>query len=273
MSNKIDVKVTLKRRVSQKTFYKIKDTWNLTWSKYGQCLMGSVYEDKIASLRRFCRFHGMKFEINNEFGKRSGDYRDAFFKHYRSRTYSLFAALVRNWNTDRGCSYYYCAYCGKKTDLKKVTVDHIYPVAKVNASTKLQRKLKRLGYENVNDYRNLTPACAKCNKKKGTKLNWWYIYRGRLGQHQTLMAVVKNINRGILCIVCTLIIMAILVSSKGFEAGEAAAAMPEWINWIRIRVHGILSWVTTEGIADLQNWLAHISEAVNMGLARLLSVH
>lgn len=273
MNNKIDVKVTLKRRVSQKTFYKIKDIWNLTWNKYGQCLMGSVYENRIASLRRFCRFHGMKFEINNEFGKRSGDYRDTFFKHYRSRTYSLAAALVRNWDTDRGYGYYYCAYCGKKTDLKKITVDHIYPVAKVNASTKLQRKLKKLGYENVNDYRNLTPACAKCNKKKGTKLNWWYICRGRLGQHQTLMAVMKNVNRGLLSIACMFVIMTILISSKGFEAGEAAVKLPEWIAWIEMVGHNILNWMVTEGAADLQKALTCIGETVNKGLVRLLGVH
>ena len=135
---------------------------------------------KYLKIKNFCKNKKFKFELNNPFGKRSEDYREVFKQHYppvRSLRYG---------------KVHYCAYCGRPLKKESYQVDHIYPVALINSNIKLQNKLIRKGYISVNDYRNLTPSCSKCNQKKGAKLSWLYVVKGKIGQHPYLARLINN---------------------------------------------------------------------------------
>lgn len=142
-----------------------------------------VYEGSIksswavTSLKRLCRQNKVKFEINNDFGKRSTTYRAEYFKH----------------NKPIYKKFYRCVYCGRLLSRKKITVDHIYPVKKVNESTYYQDKLKRMGADSVNDYRNLVSACFRCNAKKSSKTGWWII-KAKIGSMKYYWLVVHIIE-------------------------------------------------------------------------------
>lgn len=124
------------------------------------------HEEKV---RKFAEKHGARFFFDDEYGTRSTDYRKTFFSTYPPAIGGM----------------YFCAYCGRLVSRKKVTIDHIYPVAKVSKSVKLRKKLKARGIMSLNDAGNLTPACMKCNKAKGTKMGLWII-RGKIGRSARL---------------------------------------------------------------------------------------
>lgn len=106
------------------------------------------------------------------FGKRSSDYRKQFFLST--------PPSVGN--------RYFCVYCGRLLPKKKVTVDHLYPVIKVDSSVRLQKKLSDMGYSSVNDPRNLVAACDRCNKRKASKMGLW-IVRGEIGKSSPLWLI------------------------------------------------------------------------------------
>lgn len=133
---------------------------------------GVVTDRKFKKIIKFCAFKGLKYEINNSFGKRSTTYRSTYFKHNKP----VFKNL------------YICAYCGGLFSRSKITVDHLYPVAQVNKKRYLQKKLKSMGAKDVNDYQNLVAACYTCNTKKSSKMGSWVI-RGRLGKNKKLWGV------------------------------------------------------------------------------------
>lgn len=138
--------------------------------------------NKFIALKKFCKCNGLKFEINNNYGKRSDSYRYEFFKH----------------NNPILGNFYFCVYCGALKTKNKITIDHLYPVHQVNTSITLQRKLKRMGCENVNSYQNLVAACRTCNLKKSAHLNGWII-RGKLGK-SNLFQIIRWLFRGLLII-------------------------------------------------------------------------
>ena len=132
---------------------------------------------KLRSLQKYCYHHKLKFQINNSFGKRSSDYRKEFFTHYKP------------YRKNR----YYCSYCGRLIAPKNLTVDHLYPVHVVNKSSYYQAKLMAMGAKSVNDYKNLVPACKKCNRKKSAKITGW-VWRGKIGRIQSLWPIRKFIR-------------------------------------------------------------------------------
>ena len=134
----------------------------------GQCrkYIGKVSERAVPGIFSECKKRGFRCTINDGYGERSGSYRKVFFDN----TKPVFG------------SKYFCAYCGKLLRASEVTVDHIYPVGNVRKSVRLQKKLRRKGYESVNDYRNLCAACSSCNEKKGKKMKGW-VARGIMGRH------------------------------------------------------------------------------------------
>lgn len=127
---------------------------------------GNVSNHNYKKILKYCNMHGLKFEINNSFGKRGTNYRTTFFKY----------------NTPPIGNFYFCAYCGRLISEKKITIDHIYPVYRVNKSQRLQKKLKRTGATSVNDWQNLVAACMSCNLRKGTQTGLW-ILKAKLGKH------------------------------------------------------------------------------------------
>lgn len=131
----------------------------------------------VTSLKRLCKQNKVKFELNNDFGKRSTTYRTEYFKH----------------NKPIYKKFYRCVYCGRLLSRRKITVDHIYPVKKVNESTYYQDKLKKMGADSVNDYRNLVSACFRCNAKKSAKTGWWII-KAKIGSIKYYWPIVHMIE-------------------------------------------------------------------------------
>lgn len=79
---------------------------------------------------------------------------------------------------------YRCRYCNQKLPKNKICVDHIIPVAQTQKSIFARLMLAMHGCRNVNDIRNLAPACRDCNSKKSDKMGLWVI-RGWLGNHKS----------------------------------------------------------------------------------------
>lgn len=127
---------------------------------------GMLSERRLEHLREYCRQKHLKFYIDNCYGTRGSSYRARFFRH----TPPLLGR------------FYFCAYCGRPVSKKRVTVDHLYPVAKVSRDPKLQKKLHRQGIEDLNSEKNLVPACYRCNQAKAAQMGAW-IRKGKLGRH------------------------------------------------------------------------------------------
>ena len=176
---KIDVRVTGKW-YNKKLQNKLENKYKLRLvNKDGiDVYEGSVRSGwTVTSLKKLCKQNKVKFEINNEFGKRSTTYRAEYFKHNKP-VYKKF---------------YRCVYCGRLLNRKKITVDHIYPVKKVNESTYYQGQLKRIGADSVNNYRNLVAAFFRCNAKKSAKTGWWII-KAKIGSMKYYWPVVHLIE-------------------------------------------------------------------------------
>lgn len=93
---------------------------------------------------------------------RSSFYRDEFFENNKG----IFG---------HG-KHYRCAYCGKILSTDKTTVDHIIPIKKIQNKARYRLYLKILTHsKNVNNIKNLAPACDRCNKKKSARGGIWII--------------------------------------------------------------------------------------------------
>lgn len=99
---------------------------------------------------------------------------------------------------------YRCVYCGMLFPKSKITVDHLYPVSQAKKSVLLRSYLRMRGYKNINDIKNLVPACEKCNKSKGKKGGIWII-RGTLGRHEKYWRIRKIIYAALFTIAAFLI--------------------------------------------------------------------
>ena len=89
------------------------------------------------------------------------------------------------FKTNKGDKHgkYRCAYCGRKYKKRHVQIDHIIPVHEVSGHGKgkmYRDLLNKYHLDGVNDMRNLTTACAYCNRKKGAKTGKWSAF-GFLG--------------------------------------------------------------------------------------------
>ena len=124
---------------------------------------------RIRNIRLFCARNRARFYFDDPAWTRSADYRRTFFR-----------CFPPNHGKD-----YLCAYCGRPVNKMDITVDHIYPVAKVSASLRLQKKMRAKGIRSVNSIDNLAPACLRCNMRKGTKMGLWVV-RGRIGKNESL---------------------------------------------------------------------------------------
>lgn len=133
---------------------------------------GTLSERKMERLREYCRQKHIKFYIDNEYGTRDAGYRARFFRNH-APVFGLF---------------YFCAYCGRPLSKKRVTVDHLYPVAKVSRDPELQKKLKRQGIRELNSEKNLVAACYRCNQAKAAQMGAW-IRKGKLGRHAWIWVV------------------------------------------------------------------------------------
>lgn len=153
-------------------------------------------------VKRFCcknRFYFTERSqyVDKNFAIRSNSYRSNFFKEYPPLSNGK----------------YRCVYCGKSLGKSDTTVDHLYPVRIAKKSIHYQKKLKKMGIDNINSIKNLVPACKKCNSKKSAKLGFW-IVRGKLGQHKEFWQIVFVLKVLLIVGAITLIITSVKIISN-----------------------------------------------------------
>ena len=117
---------------------------------------------------RQARKHHIRYRAYQECYARSSGYRSAFFRENGEKNH--------------------CRYCGKRLTKSSTFVDHVIPVAKAKSDKWARFLLKIRGINNVNDVRNLVPACYRCNKRKGTKMGLW-VLRGWIGMPKFFIAI------------------------------------------------------------------------------------
>lgn len=118
--------------------------------------------------------------------RRSADYRQQFFR--------------TNMGLYHKGKHYQCAYCGRIFPKDQITVDHLLAVKGAQRSAIIKGLLRKLGITDINDPKNLVPACRHCNSQKGSKGGIW-ILRGLLGKYFALW-VVRWIARIVIVALC-----------------------------------------------------------------------
>lgn len=149
-----------------------KDSNGMLWQKH----INDEKRDELKKVKKFCRKHFLKYGFIDDSMERSTDYRRRFFKEQRG----VF-----------GTKIYICAYCGRFLTKKNVRVDHIIPVYKAANSGFYRTLLSLRRIKNVNDVRNLTASCEKCNSRKSAKGGLWVI-RGWFGR-SPVRIIIKEI--------------------------------------------------------------------------------
>ena len=113
-----------------------------------------------------------------------------------SRSHIRFRCCDRRWARADNCREkflrsvpgpYRCRYCGRKISRGQMVVDHIVPVAKAKKGGIARYLLAMRGITDVNDIRNLAPACRTCNRRKSDRLGLWYL-RGVYGHPEAYRA-------------------------------------------------------------------------------------
>lgn len=115
--------------------------------------------DLISRIAYFCRRKHLHYECIKDKYTRSNNYRKTLIENYQKKNNK----------------YYRCAYCGKKLTQDKMTVDHIVPIDKVQHMWRYRQLIRLMKISDINDLRNLAPACDRCNKKKGRTLKGYFI--------------------------------------------------------------------------------------------------
>ena len=110
--------------------------------------------------------------------------------------------------------YFRCVYCGRIMPRRSVTVDHVVPVSVTKRSPLTRWILQQKGYENVDDEKNLVPACYKCNYEKGTQHSRHWSMRAFLGKSETYWRLKKGLK---FIAVITLIGIIVYVISEALK--------------------------------------------------------
>lgn len=114
--------------------------------------------------KSYCRRRHIQYQEINEKYTRSSDYRTQYINH------------------DKGYhGIYFCMYCARPLTMKQMTVDHIIPVDKASKKKWLQKILEKRNIQNINDIRNLGPACKRCNSVKGNRITLYWLLLAWLG--------------------------------------------------------------------------------------------
>lgn len=130
----------------------------------GKWVKQSFSDSEEKHTERFCKKKRLRFKKYDEKYERSNGYRKTFISNYETKN-----------------GMYRCAYCGKKMSQDYMTVDHIISVYKAQNEFSGKLLMKILRAKTVNDVKNLTPACEKCNRKKGRNIEG-YLINGLTGR-------------------------------------------------------------------------------------------
>ena len=90
--------------------------------------------EEISRIVNFCIRNKFEYSLGNNPATGRYSYRTEFFKH----------------NPPNARGKYRCVYCGKWFDEDRIVVDHIYPASRVASNPSLQKKMKKMGINNVN---------------------------------------------------------------------------------------------------------------------------
>lgn len=102
--------------------------------------------------------------------------------------------------------FYICPYCGKLMwDKKRIEVDHIHSIHRVQNNRRLTEKFMALP-DGVNSLCNLTHACRRCNRRKGSKGGIW-VFLGRYGTF--IMLPLRLLMYGVLIWLIVLMVVPI----------------------------------------------------------------
>ena len=107
---------------------------------------------------------------------------------------------------------YRCRYCNRRLPDKKVTIDHVIPIYMASTG-RANFPMRLMGITDINDPKNLVPACDRCNKRKGRNAGIW-IYKAMLGKHRTYWIARKLLLIAVIAIAVYLLLFG----------------LPEWIN-------------------------------------------
>lgn len=159
MENQVCVDLYTEKTYYWMTQYPLKKITGAKWTYY------TITTDRnnLKQIIKYASKHHIKYKCYGKQWSRSSNYRDTFFKYYPPP--------------------YRCRYCNKKLTPDEVVVDHIIPISRVKKSKKARQKLTIWGIKDVNDPRNLAPACSSCNTAKSNKMGLWCI-RGMLGKYK-----------------------------------------------------------------------------------------
>lgn len=111
---------------------------------------GNVTKFRMRKIESFCKRKHLSFRINNEYGKRSSNYRDVFFSTHKP-------IPGNRW---------FCAYCGKPLKASKVTVDHLFPIGQAKKSLHVQKQMRLLGISSVNSSKKSGSCMQKLQSAK-----------------------------------------------------------------------------------------------------------
>lgn len=92
-----------------------------------------------------------------------------------------------------------CRYCRRKLDDNTLTVDHLVSVGSAKQSWFARWMLRAAGAANVNDVKNLVPACGRCNRRKAAKGGLW-ILRGVLGRYRAYWVALRFAQTALIAI-------------------------------------------------------------------------
>lgn len=127
----------------------------------------------IEEAKALCRKYKFELFLDVPQYRRNSTYRNTYFDSHPG----LF-----------GRDLFLCSYCGMLFHKNQLHIDHIFSVRSIQRSSFLKWLLTKMGIDDVNDPKNLTAACARCNERKGEKGGLW-ILRGYIGQHPGFWAV------------------------------------------------------------------------------------
>ena len=107
-----------------------------------------------------------------------------FIAHYYDQKWERGKGYKKKWIIKNPSDTHRCVYCNRKIPYKSITLDHVVPIYAAKQSRVLQWILERRGFDNIDDERNLVPACYHCNKLKGKSTSFVWMIRAYLGKYK-----------------------------------------------------------------------------------------
>ncbi len=170
--------------------------------------------EEISKVVNFCIRNEFEYSLGRNPAAGRYNYRTEFFKH----------------NPPNAKGKYRCVYCGKWFDEDRIVVDHIYPASRVASDPSLQKRMKKMGIDNVNSLENLVPACEACAEKKGNRIGNWP-KKAKRGLKDSYW-IWKPIMKLSPILIFGLILFIIYLNPLGIQKYEVQGVMRDIFRWM-----------------------------------------